>query len=60
MSGTGKLNLVTELLPGLEPPSKPQKARAVKWKPPATVTPIQSRLLDVAALDGTTDLQTIL
>ena len=60
MSGTGKLNPVAELLPGLELPSKPQKALAAKRKPPATVTPIQSRLLDVAALDGTTDLQTIL
>jgi hypothetical protein len=58
MSPKRPLSPVTELLPGLAIPEQPAKALGTR-KAPATVTPIQNRLLDVAAHDST-ELQKIL
>lgn len=60
MSGIVKSNPVAQLLPGLEMPSKPEKSSATRRKVPGTVTPIQSRLLETAALEASTELQKIL
>jgi Plasmid encoded RepA protein len=58
MRGTGDLNRIGEFLPGMEMPVRQEKTSARKRKPPATVTPIQSRLIEAAVRHS--DLQSIL
>lgn len=58
MRGTGDLNRIGGFLPGMEMPVRQEKTSARKRKPPATVTPIQSRLIEGAIRHS--DLQSIL
>ncbi len=59
MSRPSDLTKIGDILPGLELPIRVAKKRPVKRKPPGTITPIQSRLLEAAAA-GVTELQSIL
>jgi hypothetical protein len=59
MSRSSDLTKVSDLLPGLEMPIRASKTPPARRKPPGTITPIQSRLIEAAAA-GVTELQSIL
>ena len=59
MNRSNDLTKVGHLLPGLEMPIRAAKSPVAKRKPPGTITPIKSRLIEAAAA-GVTELQSIL
>lgn len=59
MSRSSDFTKVGDLLPRLEMQVRAAKSPVAKRKPPSTITPIQSRLIEAAAV-GVTELQSIL